>query len=202
MRPQIYVIDSADRKRMGETGVELGQLLDEEKLDGIPLLVFANKSDLLNALPASEVTFWHLQTLRKKGFDRKVGQGVARLSRCGREEGGCGQGNRPDRRISKSDEGPFSCGFSFLCVTPLTPFCAYSVLWCACQISTGLNLHTIRDREWQIMACSAKTGAGLQVHFFLIPQGSSCNFRWQSLSPKGSPCVRSVDSHVRILIGV
>lgn len=54
------MIDSADRKRMGETGVELGQLLDEEKLDGIPLLVFANKSDLLNALPASEVHFQFL----------------------------------------------------------------------------------------------------------------------------------------------
>nr|QXF29023.1 Arl3 [Vischeria sp. CAUP Q 202] len=79
----IYVIDSADRKRMGETGVELGQLLEEEKLDGIPLLVFANKQDLLNAMAASE-------------------------------------------------------------------------------ISTGLNLHTIRDREWQIQACSAKTGEGLQ----------------------------------------
>lgn len=53
---QIYVIDSADRKRMGETGVELGQLLEEEKLDGIPLLIFANKQDLLNALPAAEVS--------------------------------------------------------------------------------------------------------------------------------------------------
>lgn len=41
---------------MGETGVELGQLLEEEKLDGIPLLVFANKQDLLNALPASDVS--------------------------------------------------------------------------------------------------------------------------------------------------
>ena len=50
------MIDSADRKRMGETGVELGQLLEEEKLDGIPLLIFANKQDLLNALPAAEVS--------------------------------------------------------------------------------------------------------------------------------------------------
>jgi len=79
----VYVIDSADKRRMPETGVELGQLLDEEKLDGIPLLVFANKQDLMNALPASE-------------------------------------------------------------------------------ISTGLNLVTIRDREWQIQACSAKTKEGLQ----------------------------------------
>ena len=35
---------------------------------------------------------------------------------------------------------------------------------CACglQISTGLNLHMIKDRAWQIQACSAKTGEGLQ----------------------------------------
>ena len=28
----IYVIDSADRRRMEETGVELGQLLEEDKV--------------------------------------------------------------------------------------------------------------------------------------------------------------------------
>eukprot|EP00520_Triparma_pacifica_P013424 CAMPEP_0118669458 /NCGR_PEP_ID=MMETSP0785-20121206/20917_1 /TAXON_ID=91992 /ORGANISM="Bolidomonas pacifica, Strain CCMP 1866" /LENGTH=188 /DNA_ID=CAMNT_0006564153 /DNA_START=12 /DNA_END=578 /DNA_ORIENTATION=- len=79
----IYVIDSADRRRMEETGVELGQLLEEDKLAGIPLLIFANKQDLLNALPPND-------------------------------------------------------------------------------ISKGLNLHTIRDRMWNIQACSAKTGEGLQ----------------------------------------
>ena len=52
----IYVIDSSDRRRMEETGVELNQLLDEEKLAGIPLLIFANKQDLLNALSAQEIT--------------------------------------------------------------------------------------------------------------------------------------------------
>ena len=30
------------------------------------------------------------------------------------------------------------------------------------QISVGLNLHMIKDRAWQIQACSAKTGEGLQ----------------------------------------
>jgi ADP-ribosylation factor-like protein 3 len=79
----IYVIDSADRRRMEETGVELGQLLEEDKLAGIPLLIFANKQDLLNALPPQD-------------------------------------------------------------------------------ISKGLNLSTIRDRMWNIQACSAKTGEGLQ----------------------------------------
>merc|ERR1711988_1999135 len=78
----IYVIDSADRRRLEETGVELGQLLEEDKLAGVPVLIFANKQDLLNAISASE-------------------------------------------------------------------------------ISKELNLHTIRDRPWQIQACSAKSAEGL-----------------------------------------
>jgi GTPase SAR1 family protein len=40
---QIFVIDSADRRRMEECGLELQQLLDEEKLTGIPILIIANK---------------------------------------------------------------------------------------------------------------------------------------------------------------
>ncbi|XP_062506929.1 ADP-ribosylation factor-like protein 3 isoform X2 [Corticium candelabrum] len=51
----IYVIDSADRKRFEETGEELAHLLEDEKLQGVPLLVFANKQDLFSAAPASEV---------------------------------------------------------------------------------------------------------------------------------------------------
>ncbi|KAL7538154.1 hypothetical protein ACHAWF_006015 [Thalassiosira exigua] len=51
----IYVIDSSDSQRMEETGRELDQLLNERKLDGVPLLVFANKQDLLNALSAEEI---------------------------------------------------------------------------------------------------------------------------------------------------
>jgi signal recognition particle receptor subunit beta len=42
---------------MEETGVELQQLLDEEKLANVPLLVMANKQDLLNALSPDEVRF-------------------------------------------------------------------------------------------------------------------------------------------------
>lgn len=52
----IYVIDSADRRRMEETGVELQQLLDEERLGRVPLLIMANKQDLLNALSPSEIS--------------------------------------------------------------------------------------------------------------------------------------------------
>ncbi|KAI5694090.1 hypothetical protein M8J76_002593 [Diaphorina citri] len=43
----IYVIDSADVKRFEESGFELHELLSDEKLTGVPLLVYANKQDLL-----------------------------------------------------------------------------------------------------------------------------------------------------------
>jgi ADP-ribosylation factor-like protein 3 len=55
IQEQIYVIDSSDRRRLEESGSELNQLLEEEKLAGVPVLVFANKQDLLNAAPAGEV---------------------------------------------------------------------------------------------------------------------------------------------------
>jgi hypothetical protein len=70
---QIYVIDSADRRRMEETGLELQQLLEEvtsiaplacasltnlshctcgkqEKLGGIPLVIFANKQVIVASI--------------------------------------------------------------------------------------------------------------------------------------------------------
>lgn len=78
------MIDSSDRKRFEETGVELAELLTEDKLFGVPLLVFANKQDLFNSAPAGE-------------------------------------------------------------------------------LAEGLNLPAIRDRAWQIQACSALSGEGLKV---------------------------------------
>lgn len=77
------MIDSADRRRLEETGVELQQLLDEEKLSSVPVLIFANKQDLLNAADAA-------------------------------------------------------------------------------TISEELGLDKLRDRTWQILPCSAKSGDGLQ----------------------------------------
>ena len=51
----IYVIDSSDRKRFDETAMELSELLEEEKLKNVPVLIFANKQDLLTAAKASEI---------------------------------------------------------------------------------------------------------------------------------------------------
>ena len=40
------MVDSSDESRIDEAGVELTGLLEEEKLVGVPLLVYANKQDL------------------------------------------------------------------------------------------------------------------------------------------------------------
>ncbi|XP_032394752.1 ADP-ribosylation factor-like protein 3 isoform X2 [Etheostoma spectabile] len=63
--------------------LELAELLEEEKLAAVPLLIFANKQDLVTASPASE-------------------------------------------------------------------------------LAESLSLHTIRDRMWQVQACSAVTAEGVQ----------------------------------------
>eukprot|EP00438_Fugacium_kawagutii_P014605 Skav210576 [mRNA] locus=scaffold3272:217:13278:- [translate_table: standard] len=95
----VYVIDSSDRRRLEESGKEpghegllrspceeLAELLAEDKLGGIPCLVFANKQDLMHASTAPEIS----------------------------------------------------------------------------EALGGARLEGIQDRIWQIQACSAKTGDGLQ----------------------------------------
>ncbi|KAL1137864.1 hypothetical protein AAG570_009560, partial [Ranatra chinensis] len=51
----IYVVDSADRNRLDETSFELSELLSDEKLGEAPVLVFANKQDLVHAASASDI---------------------------------------------------------------------------------------------------------------------------------------------------
>merc|ERR1712070_859279 len=51
----IYVVDSSDKRRLEEAAQELGELTEEDKLTGIPVLVFANKQDLMNAVAAEEI---------------------------------------------------------------------------------------------------------------------------------------------------
>lgn len=76
----IYVIDSADEVRMEETGVELDQLLCDDKMEDVPVLIFANKQDLLNAKTPEAISqglnldcindrSWHIQPCSAKGGD-------------------------------------------------------------------------------------------------------------------------------------
>lgn len=52
---QIFVVDCADERRLEEAAQVLFELLQEEKLQNVPLLIFANKKDLDFALPPGDV---------------------------------------------------------------------------------------------------------------------------------------------------
>jgi len=52
----IFVVDSNDRDRAEDAKEELAKMLNEDEMRDAVLLVFANKQDLPNAMPAAEVT--------------------------------------------------------------------------------------------------------------------------------------------------
>nr|VZI01088.1 unnamed protein product [Spirometra erinaceieuropaei] len=52
----VFVVDSNDCERIVEVREELQGMLNEDELRDAALLVFANKQDLPNAMPASEIT--------------------------------------------------------------------------------------------------------------------------------------------------
>jgi len=51
----IWVVDSADKRRLNDCTTELHSLIEEERLAGATLLIFANKQDLPGALSAEEI---------------------------------------------------------------------------------------------------------------------------------------------------
>ena len=51
----IFVVDCNDKDRAEESAEELGKLMKEEELSGLPLLVMANKQDLKDAISPKEV---------------------------------------------------------------------------------------------------------------------------------------------------
>ena len=52
----IFVVDSNDRDRIEDAKEELNKMLIEDEMRDAVVLVFANKQDLPNAMPAAEVT--------------------------------------------------------------------------------------------------------------------------------------------------
>lgn len=82
----IYVIDSADGERLEEANVELAKLLtEEEKLAGVPIMVFANKQDLLSAIPASDIAVGlNLHVIKERPWQI---QGCSAMSGEGLQEG-------------------------------------------------------------------------------------------------------------------
>merc|ERR1712072_112933 len=52
----IFVVDSNDRDRIEDAREELAKILAEDEMRDAVVLVFANKQDLPNSMPAAEVT--------------------------------------------------------------------------------------------------------------------------------------------------
>ena len=64
----VFVIDSNDRYRIEEEVEELQRLLAEDELLGVPLLIFANKSDLPSSRSPDEI----LKSLKLDSTSRKI----------------------------------------------------------------------------------------------------------------------------------
>merc|ERR1712232_173172 len=56
MRGLIFVVDSTDHDRIEDAKEELNKIFKEDEMRDAHLLVFANKQDLPNAMPAAELT--------------------------------------------------------------------------------------------------------------------------------------------------
>lgn len=51
----IFVMDCADRRRLNEVGVYFTLLINESRLNKVPILIYANKQDLLSAISEKDV---------------------------------------------------------------------------------------------------------------------------------------------------
>ena len=51
----VYVVDSADRERFLEAKEELFWIMDSDEMKDVPMVILANKQDLPNAAPPSEI---------------------------------------------------------------------------------------------------------------------------------------------------
>ena len=78
----VYVVDSADKSRFSEAQEELKWILDSDEMNGVPLLILANKQDLPTAVAPSDVAAglglhkvkdrkWHVQ-----GTSATIGDGI------------------------------------------------------------------------------------------------------------------------------
>lgn len=64
----VWVVDTADKRRLSDCKKELHSLPKQEKLAGASLLIFANKQDLAGALSAKEIAeILDLEVLGREG---------------------------------------------------------------------------------------------------------------------------------------
>jgi ADP-ribosylation factor-like protein 2 len=65
----IWVVDSADRRRLRDCREELATLLSQEKLAGATIIIMANKQDLAGALTCEEIA--EALALNSAAFDKR-----------------------------------------------------------------------------------------------------------------------------------
>jgi len=73
----VYLVDSADRDRFGESRAELDALLSDDALSGVPFVVLGNKADLPEAASEDEIRYalglTNATTGKGKATDRDSG---------------------------------------------------------------------------------------------------------------------------------
>ena len=52
----IYVVDSNDAERIAESAEALQMIISDESMNGVPILVYANKMDLPNAMSVPQIS--------------------------------------------------------------------------------------------------------------------------------------------------
>lgn len=52
----VFVVDSTDKARLPEAAKALKKILSEDKVEGLPLMVLANKKDLPNSMTIREIS--------------------------------------------------------------------------------------------------------------------------------------------------
>lgn len=72
----IFVVDSADRERISEAASELHGILKDPAMQGVPILVFGNKSDLPESMKDEELCF-QLRLQDIKSSDWNIQMSVA-----------------------------------------------------------------------------------------------------------------------------
>lgn len=158
----VWVVDSADRRRLEDTAAELASLLKEERLAGATLLVLANKQDMPGALPPGEIEQVRvcMCVCVLGGGSGEIcwpaGNPVAgRVRRWGwrHRGGGASRSIRHDGRRLGARRGHWR---DWPCCTPA----------CTSHLAQALNLAAgLGRRHWSLVGCSAVTGQGVATGF-------------------------------------
>ena len=136
----IWVVDSTDRFRLGDCATELHGLLQEERLLGASLLVFANKSEVVGGMRVDEIKavcffFFLLLPLPLP---------------------------LPLFQLCFVLHLPFVEYIYIYIYVCMYVFVLLTCYHCECQWQKqGLKLDEIKTHKWTIMQCSAMTGMNL-----------------------------------------